>query len=75
MTHVIFRGGDNGDAPELPHKPSKPMRRGNTMKTFWFKVDHGSCSDVYPICAESYSIASNIIHTKFPPSAIISPVN
>lgn len=44
------------------------------MNTYDFQVDHGSRHYVKRICAENYTIASNIIHCLLPSSAIISPV-
>lgn len=43
------------------------------MKTFDFRVHLGSREFTKRICAENYTIASNLIHAMFPRSAIISP--
>lgn len=43
------------------------------MNTYDFKVDLGGRHFTKRICAETYTIASNIIHCLYPASAIISP--
>ena len=49
------------------------LRNRCPMKTYDFRVTVNNVTKTYRICAESYTIASNIIKTKFPVSAIISP--
>jgi len=43
------------------------------MNTYDFRVTLGSRNYTHRICAESYTIASNIIHCLLPAAAIISP--
>jgi hypothetical protein len=43
------------------------------MNTYDFRVTPGSQDYTHRICAESYTIASNIIHCLLPLAAIISP--
>lgn len=44
------------------------------MKTFDFRVTLGSRNFTLRICAENYTIASNLVSAKYPKSAIISPL-
>lgn len=44
------------------------------MKRYDFRVVVGAVNKTVSICAENYTIASNLIKCKFPASAIIWPV-
>lgn len=44
------------------------------MKRYDFRVVLGSVNKTVSICAESYTIARNLVECKFPASAIIQSV-